>query len=114
MGCEPALVRGVARKAAAQMVVAAALADPRERKRDAVFELRFAGQPTAPPDHVKRAGHGEFGRKAEPAVTAVELAVETARTRFEMSEPEPLTRDTGGVLHDGAGQDLGILLDLVG
>ena len=76
---EPDLVRRIARKAAAQMVVNAALAHPVERHSDGVGQVPVAGAPGGPPDEIEQAGLGKLRRALQAAVVTVDDAQDLAR-----------------------------------
>ena len=102
---EPALVHGIAVKAAAQLIVHAALGHFPQSEQGGVEGFAVAGAGVEAHEEIEHRGAGEFGRAAEAAVVAVEGAAENLEAAIEQ----------GIVDGRGAGgrRDLGMLAQLL-
>src|SRR5207247_2690435 len=76
---EPALVDRIAREAAAEMIVDAALADALEREVDGREVARLAGALAGPPQKFEQHRLREFGRAAHAAVDRIDQAADLRR-----------------------------------
>src|SRR5690606_22878551 len=81
---EPALVDGVAREAAAEVVIDAALGHARERELHGVEIALIAGALAGPPEEFENGRLREFRRAAHAAVFAVEQAEEARGKLVEL------------------------------
>src|SRR5258708_4272418 len=85
---QPALVDRVARKAAAEMIVDAALADALERVLDQLEIALVAAAQSGAPDQLIERGIGEFRRSAQAAVRGVEGAAQPPGKAVELARPD--------------------------
>src|ERR1700733_7184488 len=88
---QPALVHGVARKAAAEMVVDATLADMVERDLHGGEVARLAAAQAATPEQLEQSALREFRRAARPAIARIDNAAEFPRGFVDFD-----TADGGG------------------
>ncbi len=103
---QPALVHGIARESAAEMVVDAALAHARQRKLDQA-EVAFIVQAQAgAPEKLEHHGLRELGRAAHPAMDGIDQAGDAIGRAVELGRgdhPAALrARALGKTRHQGA------------
>ena len=110
---EPALVDRIAGKAAAEMIVNAALANMMQRNVDGAEITRLAGAQTCPPQQLEQSGLRKFRRAARAAIHRIDNAAELLRGVVEFGDAD---RDRAGFAR-GAGETLhqsrAVLLDLL-
>ena len=85
---QPALVDRIAREAAAEMIVNAALAHMLERVLDRLEETRVAAARPGAPEEFEDRALRKFGRAAQTAVDGIEHVADLHRRRVELLEPE--------------------------
>ena len=111
---EPALVRRVARIAAAEVIVDAALAHALHREQDGgAHELR-AGAPIIAPEHVEHGGVGKFRRATDAAVLAVDLVQQGVGAAGDLNLGDLLAGLRLAHAGKRALQRLAVLADLLG
>jgi hypothetical protein len=77
---EPQRIDRIARKAAAQVIVNAALADVDERVQDGLTDPRISGRQGVTPEQVQHGGLRELRRAGEAAVDGIERLGEALRS----------------------------------
>src|SRR6202035_5801478 len=85
---QPALVDRVAREAAAEMIVDAALADMIEADLDRGEVARLAGAQSAPPQQLEQSGWRNFRCAAGAAVDRIVEAAELPCRVVEFAQPD--------------------------
>ena len=85
---QPALVDRIAREAAAEMIVDAALADVVERDLDGGEVARFAGAQARAPEKLEQRGLRKFRRAARAAIDRIDDAAELARGVVELGRAD--------------------------
>src|SRR5580704_12751779 len=82
---QPFLIDRIAREAAAQMVVDAALAHALKRELDQLEKARVAGAQAGAPDEFQHRALREFRRAAEPAIHRIERPGKRGRGQVELA-----------------------------
>ena len=113
VGREPALVGGVAREAAAQMVVDAALAHPLHGEHDGGLHQHGAGIAVAAPEQLQHGTLRELRRAADAAVAAVDLAQQSPRHVLDLCVRDGLAGLAAGEALQGFHQGCSIFVHLV-
>src|SRR4051794_23019120 len=85
---QPVLVDRIAREAAAEMVVDAALAHALETVLDGLEETLVAAAQTCPPQHFEDGRLRKLRRAAQAAVDLVEHVADLRRSRIELFQPD--------------------------
>ena len=110
---EPALVDRIAREAAAEVVVDAALADALERVLDQLEEALVAGAQPRPPDQLVERRIGEFRRAAKPAVGRIERAADPLGQPVELGRADHHLALRPGLMRQPLHQGVAVLADFV-
>ena len=106
---EPSLVDRVAREAASELVVDAALAHPAQSQQEGPAGCSIPRACSVAPEEFEHGGIGEFRRSPQPAIHAVHATGQALRVEVERRGCDlPIRRGRLGV-EDGRAQRLGVL-----
>src|SRR5262245_54022173 len=108
---EPALVDGIARETAAEMVVDAALAHARERELDRPEIAPIVRALPRAPEKFEHGRLGEFRRTAHAAVHRIDHAGDLTGGAIEFRRPDHRAPCGPGALREARHQRAAVLLD---